>query len=84
MHHSPELRRDEISKPVIGPPSFWTGGKFGRWTFRDARNKKRMFFFQDAANFREAVEVLRAAFGDELVVRARYDEAKRKIVKVKT
>jgi len=75
------LQRQQVNNPVIEPPSMWTGGKFGKWIFRDEKKKKRIFFFEDVENFQSAVECLRAAFGEELVVRAQYDPVKNKIVK---
>jgi hypothetical protein len=80
------LRREEILQPTLEPPSFWKSAKFGRWTFRDARSKrpkKRIFVFEDVENFQAASAYLSAAFGNDLVVRARYDPERNKIVKVK-
>jgi len=86
LAQSPEnhvLPREEVRNPVLDGPSFWTGGKFGRWTFKDGKNKKRTFFFEDVENFQAAAAYLGAAFGTDLLVRARYDPAKKKIVQVK-
>lgn len=77
------LQRDEITSPTIDPPSFWTGGKNGKFWFKDAKKKKRTFHFEDVENFQQAVQTLTAAFGNELTLRAQYDGTRNKVVKVK-
>jgi hypothetical protein len=72
----------EIMEPTINGGSIWTDKKFGSWSFRDARGKKRELKFEDATNFREAVRWLSQTFGERLIVNAQWDDAKGKVVKV--
>jgi len=73
----------EISEPTLGPRSFWSNNKFGYFSFKDAKGKKKMYTFEDADNFRDAERNLPQIFGDKLSVQARWDDQRRKIVKVK-
>ena len=75
--------RADMQKPMLLPPSFFHGGKFGRFIFRDGRGKKRVFHFEDTENFRAAMKCLHDVFGDELTVAAQYDGMRNKIVKLK-
>ena len=75
------LQIHEITEPTINPRSFWTGNKFGSWSFRNAKGKKRVMKFEDASNFREALRWLGEAFGDKLIVKAQWDDTKQKVVK---
>jgi len=76
------LRKD-MQKPALLPPSFWHGGKYGRFIYRDAKNKKRIFLFEDTENFRAALKCLHDVFGDALTIRAQWNAAKNKVVKLK-
>jgi hypothetical protein len=78
------LLRKDMQQPTLLPPSFWQGGKFGRFVFKDAKGKKRIFFFEDTDNFRAALKCLHDVFGDELTIRAEFDGTRNKIVKLKT
>ena len=77
------IPRGQITQPTIEPPSWWTGAKFGRFWFRDAKKRKRVFHFEDTESFLAAVNALRNAFGSALIVRAEYDPTRNKIVKTK-
>jgi hypothetical protein len=72
-----------ITEPTINPRSVWRDKKFGSWSFRDGNGKKRELKFEDGSNFREAVRWLGETFGDDLIVKAEWNEAKQKVVKVK-
>jgi len=77
------VQRAEMQKPELQPPSMFTDAKYGRFVFRDARGKKRIFNFEDTENFRAALKCLSEAFGDELTVKAQWNAAKNKVVKLK-
>jgi hypothetical protein len=72
---------EEITDPALHPASFSTG-RYGTFSYRDARGKKRVFTFEDADNFQAAARRLPAALGEKLTVLGRWDDAKRKVVKV--
>jgi hypothetical protein len=77
------LPRAQMTEMVIDGPSMWNSVKFGSFTFRDGKKKKRTFLFEDVQNFRAAVNALHNAFGDQITIRAEYDPAKNKIRKIK-
>ena len=72
----------EVSEPMLNPPSFWSGHSFGSWSFRNAKGKKKVYVFEDAANFQAAARRLPEIFGNALKTNARWDEQKGKVVKV--
>ena len=73
---------DRITEPTIHPRSFWASKKFGSWTFRGPKGKKRTFTFDDAAGFQGAVARLSEAFGDRLTLKAQWDAAAGKVVRL--
>ena len=73
----------EITDPTLEGPSFWSSNKFGAFTFKNAKGKKKIYSFEDGENFQHAEQKLPQIFGAKLHVKARWDPNKRKVVKVK-
>src|SRR4051812_28001198 len=65
----------------IEPGTFWNSAKWGRWRFHDAKGKKRVFTFEDAASVQSALRHLPEACGANLAINAEWDDAKEKLVK---
>ena len=74
----------QITEPTLNPKSFWSSTPYGSFTFRDEKGKKKVFKFDEGPQFRVAEQKLAEVFGDRLVVKARWDDVKGKVVKVES
>ncbi|HEX8522487.1 MAG TPA: hypothetical protein VF669_09550 [Tepidisphaeraceae bacterium] len=72
----------ECTEMCINPRSFLSGARFGTWTFRDAKGKKRTYTFDDADNFLAAVERLSKTFGEKVQVKAQLHPSRKKTIKI--
>ena len=73
----------EISEPTLEGRSFLSSNKFGAFSFKNAKGKKKVYSFEDGENFQLAEQKLPQIFGEKLNVKGQWDRNKRKVVKVK-
>jgi hypothetical protein len=73
---------DAFSELALNAGSFWNSARYGTWTFRDAKGKKRVYRFDDGDNFEAAAQRLGVTFGERLEVKGRWDASRKRVVRV--